>query len=55
MFTEVKRAAKFVLQYFSTNLQSAMEYRGAFLSQIMFMFVNNIMLLFFWWVLFSKI
>lgn len=39
---------KFVLQYFSANLQSAMEYRGAFLSQISFMFLNNLMLLFFW-------
>ena len=55
MLTEAKRVTKFVLQYFSANLQSAMEYRGAFLSQIIFMFVNNIMLLFFWWVLFSKI
>ena len=55
MLTEAKRVTKFVLQYFSANLQSAMEYRGAFLSQIIFMFVNNIMLLFFWWVLFSKL
>lgn len=46
---------KFVLQYFSANLQSAMEYRGAFLSQISFMFLNNLMLLFFWWILFSKV
>lgn len=55
MLTEVKRTAKFVFQYFSANLQSAMEYRGAFLSQIVFMFLNNLMLLFFWWVLFAKI
>ena len=55
MFTEVKRTIKFVFQYFSANLQSAMEYRGAFLSQIVFMFINNLMLLFFWWVLFTKI
>jgi ABC-2 type transport system permease protein len=32
-----------------------MEYRGAFISQIIFMFLNNLMLLFFWWVLFTKI
>jgi ABC-2 type transport system permease protein len=55
MFTEVKRAIRFVLQYLSANLQSAMEYRGAFLSQIVFMFINNCMLLFFWWVLFTRI
>ncbi|HAN94882.1 MAG: ABC-2 family transporter protein [Limnochordia bacterium] len=55
MFTEVKRLIRFALHYFSANLQSAMEYRGAFLSQVVFMFINNLMLLFFWWVLFSKI
>jgi len=55
MFTAAKRTLKFVLQYVSLNLQSAMEYRGAFLSQIIFMFLNNTMLLFFWWVLFTKI
>lgn len=55
MFTEAKRAVRFVFQYFSANLQSAMEYRGAFLSQVVFMFINNLMLLFFWWVLFTQI
>ena len=46
MFMEVKRTVRFLLQYFSANLQSAMEYRGAFISQIIFMFLNNLMLLF---------
>ena len=55
MFTEAKRVVRFVFQYFSANLQSAMEYRGAFLSQVVFMFLNNLMLLFFWWVLFTKV
>lgn len=55
MLTEVKNTIKFIAQYFSTNLQSAMEYRGAFLSQVFFMFLNNLMMLFFWWVLFTKI
>ena len=55
MFTAAKRTVKFVFQYFSANLQSAMEYRGAFLSQVIFMFINNLMLLFFWWVLFTRI
>lgn len=55
MLTEVKKACKFVVQYISANLQSAMEYRGSFLSQVVFMFLNNVMLLFFWWVFFAKI
>lgn len=55
MFTEAKRVLKFFFQYFSANLQSAMEYRGAFFSQVVFMFLNNLMLLFFWWVLFTQV
>ena len=55
MFTEARKTVKFVLQYFSANLQSAMEYRGAFISQIVFMFLNDLLLLFFWWVLFTEI
>ncbi|HPT82553.1 MAG TPA: ABC-2 family transporter protein [Limnochordia bacterium] len=55
MFTEAKRVLKFFFQYFSANLQSAMEYRGAFFSQVVFMFLNNLMLLFFWWVFFTQV
>jgi len=54
MFTEAKRTIRFVCLCFSANLQSAMEYRGAFLSQVVFMFINNLMLLFFWWILFAR-
>lgn len=55
MLTEGRKLLGFMKQYFGANLQSAMEYRGAFISQVVFMFINNVMLLFFWWVLFSKI
>jgi ABC-2 type transport system permease protein len=41
--------------YLTVNLQSAMEYRGSFISQVVFMFLNDVLLLFFWWVLFSQI
>ena len=36
------------------NLQSAMEYRGSFLIQVLFMFFNNLMLLVFWWAIFYR-
>ena len=32
-----------------------MEYRGSFINQVIFMILNNAMLLFFWWILFDKI
>jgi hypothetical protein len=45
-----------VLQgYVIANLQSAMEYRASFISQVVFMFLNDVLLLFFWWVLFSRL
>jgi ABC-2 type transport system permease protein len=34
---------------------SAMEYRASFISQVVFMFLNDVLLLFFWWVLFSRL
>lgn len=41
--------------YLAANLQSAMEYRSSFISQVFFMFCNDVLLLFFWWVLFRSI
>ena len=55
MFMEVRSRYSYVWQYMLTNFQSAMEYRASFLSQLVFMFLNNFMLLFFWWVLFEQI
>lgn len=55
MLTEAKKLLSFISIYIKTNLAAAMEYRGSFISQIIFMIINNFMLLFFWWVLFGNI
>jgi ABC-2 type transport system permease protein len=44
-----------VLGYLRHNLMSAMAYRGAFLMQVFGMLLNDAMLLFFWWVLFTRL
>ncbi len=46
---------RLVSGYFRHNLMSAMAYRGAFLLQVVGMILNNSMLLFFWWILFSRL
>ncbi len=45
---------RLVLAYFRHNLMSAMAYRSAFLIQVLGMLLNNVMLLFFWTILFSR-
>ncbi|MGE5599363.1 MAG: ABC transporter permease [Bacteroidota bacterium] len=45
---------RFVLGYLKLNLSMAMAYRGSFLSQMVFMALNDAFLLFFWWVLFTR-
>ncbi len=49
------KAVRLVLGYLRHNLMSAMAYRGAFLLQVFGMMLNNAMLLFFWWVLFTRL
>jgi ABC-2 type transport system permease protein len=49
------KTLRLVSGYFSHNLMSAMAYRGAFLLQAVGMILNNAMLLFFWWVLFTQL
>lgn len=54
MYTEdsgaprLKAEWRVLLGYVATNLQSAMEYRASFISQVVFMFLNDVLLLFFW-------
>lgn len=43
-----------MLEQLRVNILSTMEYRASFLTQVVFMIVNDIMLLFFWWVLFKR-
>ena len=45
----------FILRHLAFNLQVALEYRVAFAMQVLFMVANNILLLFFWWILFQRI
>ena len=49
------KTLRLVSGYVSHNLMSAMAYRGAFLLQAVGMILNNAMLLFFWWVLFTQL
>jgi len=53
MLTVVKNL-RFVSEHFRVNLLSAMEYRIPFLTQVVFMALNNVFLLFFWWVIFTR-
>lgn len=55
MMTGLSRTAAFVLRHLVFNLQVAMEYRVSFAVQVVFMIVNDILLLFFWWILFQQI
>jgi len=49
------KTVRLVLGYLRHNLMSAMAYRGAFLLQVLGMALNDAMLLFFWWVLFTRL
>lgn len=48
-------ALAFVLRHLAFNLQVAMEYRVSFLTQVLFMVANDVLLLFFWWILFQQV
>ncbi len=47
----VAKNVRWLLAQWSINLSSAMAYRISFLTQMVFMLVNDVLLLFFWWVL----
>lgn len=49
------KTARLVLGYLRHNLMSAMAYRGAFILQVVGMLLNDVVLLFFWWILFTRI
>lgn len=53
MFTVAKYFSLLVMNL-RLNIASAMEYRFSFWSQVLFMMLNNLFLLFFWWVFFSN-
>ncbi len=49
------KTVRLISGYLRHNLMSAMAYRGAFLLQVFGMLLNDVMLLFFWWVLFTRL
>jgi ABC-2 type transport system permease protein len=49
------KSARLAVAYFRHNLMSAMEYRFAFALQAVGMILNDVMLLFFWWVVFTRL
>jgi ABC-2 type transport system permease protein len=49
------KTVRLVTGYLRHNLMSAMAYRGAFILQVIGMMLNNSMLLFFWWILFTQL
>ncbi|MBI4870408.1 MAG: ABC-2 family transporter protein [Candidatus Riflebacteria bacterium] len=48
------RTLRFIAAMASIQLRAAMEYRASFLAQVVFMMLNDLFLLFFWWVVFGK-
>src|SRR5215471_18869980 len=51
---KVYRTARFIGSYVAANLQAAMEYRAAFIVQIITMVANDGLWLFFWWTYFRE-
>lgn len=51
----MKKVLALIWGYLRHNFMSAMAYRGAFFLQLFGMFLNDVMLLFFWAVLFSRL
>lgn len=51
----MRKAAALIAGYLRHNLMSAMEYRSAFVLQVFGMALNNVIFLFFWWVLFTRL
>ena len=49
------KTLRLILGYVRHNLMAAMAYRGAFFLQVFGMVLNDAMLLFFWWVLFTRV
>ena len=51
----MRKAVSLVVGYVRHNVMAAMEYRAAFLLQALGMLLNNLMFLFFWWVLYTRL
>jgi len=51
----MRKTGSLVIGYLRHNLMAAIEYRAAFLLQVFGMALNNVIFLFFWWVLFTRL
>ncbi|MGB4337312.1 MAG: ABC-2 family transporter protein [Bacillota bacterium] len=51
----VTSQVRFVWEHFKFNLAAAMEYKAGFVSQVVFMLLNDMFLLFFWWIVFRRV
>jgi ABC-2 type transport system permease protein len=54
MSMAVKKYGRLLKEYFLLNLSAAMEYRAAFITQVLGMTLNNALFVFFWWVIFNN-
>lgn len=50
----VAKELRYLKEQIRVNILSNMEYRVSFLTQVIFMILNDVFLLFFWWVLFQR-
>jgi ABC-2 type transport system permease protein len=50
----VRKLMKFIWEYFKVNMQTAMEYRTSFITQTVFMFLNDVIWVLFWIIFFAK-
>ncbi len=53
MLMEVKNTLKFIVSSLNCNLKAALEYKKSFIIQVIFMIVNNLFFLIYWFVVFS--
>lgn len=51
----VRKIVSLIAGYLRHNVMAAIEYRTAFLLQVFGMALNNVIFLFFWWVLFTRL
>ena len=53
MLTEAKNTLKFILKSLKCNMKSAIEYKKSFITQVIFMIINDGFFLIFWNVVFG--
>lgn len=54
MIRSIRTHIRFLFNYVVANLQAALEYRAAFISQVVGMLINDSMWVTFWWIYFTQ-